>query len=62
MGRTSVAAEVAKEAGVGSVGLIHINPSYDEPRCSAMLEESRTVFASTVMPEDGVPIPLQAAR
>jgi ribonuclease BN (tRNA processing enzyme) len=51
-------AKIAQESGARTLGLIHINPSYDEQRCVAMLEESRTLFPSTVMPEDGVPIEL----
>jgi ribonuclease BN (tRNA processing enzyme) len=57
-GSNESAAALAKEAGVGTLGLVHINPSYDEHRCSAMLAESRAIFPSTVLPEDGAPIPL----
>lgn len=52
---TSVAA-VAKRASVGTLGLVHLNPSYGEARCTAMLDESRAIFESTVIPEEGLPI------
>jgi ribonuclease BN (tRNA processing enzyme) len=55
-GSNASVAAVAKEAGVRALGLIHINPSYTDERCSAMLEASRTIFPHTIMPEDGVPI------
>lgn len=55
-GSNVVAASLARDAGVGELGLVHINPSYDEQRCSAMLQESRSVFASTILPEDGIPL------
>jgi ribonuclease BN (tRNA processing enzyme) len=50
------AALTAKEAGVQKLGLIHINPSYTAQRCETMLEESRSVVPSTMLPADGVPI------
>jgi ribonuclease BN (tRNA processing enzyme) len=55
-GSNAGVAAVAREAGVGTLGLVHINPSYDAERCQAMLEESRTIFAPTLMPEDGMSI------
>jgi ribonuclease Z len=60
-GSNASVAAVAHEAGVGTLGLVHINPTYDEHRCGAMLEESREIFPATVMPEDGVPIGLETA-
>ena len=53
-GSNAGVAAAARQAGVKTLGLIHINPSYDAERCQAMLEESRTIFAPTLMPEDGV--------
>jgi ribonuclease BN (tRNA processing enzyme) len=60
-GSNATVAAVAKEAGVGTLGLVHINPSYDDARCQVMLEESRMIFPSTLIPEDGAPIDLATA-
>ena len=60
-GSNVTAAEIARNAGVRTLGLIHINPSYGEERCSAMLEESRTLFPATTLPADGVPIQIDPA-
>jgi ribonuclease BN (tRNA processing enzyme) len=49
-------AEIAQQARVETLALIHINPSYSEARCSAMVDHARSVFPSAVMPEDGVAI------
>lgn len=49
-------ATIAKEAGVARLGLIHINPSYSEQRCNAMVKESKSILPSTTIPNEGVPI------
>jgi ribonuclease BN (tRNA processing enzyme) len=46
-------ASVAKKAGVSRLGLIHINPSYDERRCEAMLDASRRILTNTIIPVEG---------
>jgi len=47
---------IAKQSGVSRLGLIHINPSYSESRCQAMIAESVRIFPSTFVPDEGSPI------
>jgi len=49
-------AAIAQRAGVGRLGLIHINPSYSKEHCEDLVAESRAIFPTTFIPEDGVPI------
>ena len=46
-------AAFAKKAEIKRLGLIHINPFYDEERRSALLSATKSVFPDAFMPQDG---------
>lgn len=52
-GSSRTVAQVAAQANVSQLGLIHINPSYDPSRCALLLEQAREVFPSACIPDDG---------
>jgi ribonuclease Z len=45
------AASMAAKAGVGRLILFHFSDRYDAPARRAMVEEARTIFANTTLPE-----------
>ena len=46
------AAQIAKEAGVKKMGLIHYSPRYTDNDLHVLLEEAREVFPETVLTKD----------
>ncbi len=49
-------AKAAKEAGVGQLVLIHLNPAYSPERLNLMEKEAQVLFPSTILAEDGIPV------
>lgn len=45
-------AEIAKEAKVDLLALVHLNPAYSEERYKNMLDETKKIFAKTIIPND----------
>jgi ribonuclease BN (tRNA processing enzyme) len=48
-------AEIARDAGAGSLLLIHLNPAYDEERLSAMERAAKEIFPNSQLAIDGHP-------
>ena len=46
------AAEIARDAGVGRLGLIHFSPRYRQQDLQTLLKEAREVFPNTILCED----------
>jgi ribonuclease Z len=46
------AAQIARQAGVGKLGLIHYSPRYTERELKLLLQEARTVFPDTFLTRD----------
>lgn len=51
--RAAAAAELARKAGVDSLLLIHLNPTYDETRLAAMEAACQQIFRHTSLARDG---------
>ncbi|MBI4744533.1 MAG: hypothetical protein HY776_06925 [Actinobacteria bacterium] len=49
---SSGAAEVAKKAEVELLAMVHLNPAYSEERYKNMLDETKEIFANTIIPDD----------
>ncbi len=47
------AARLAKEAGVGQLGLVHLSPDMKEDEYPALLEKARSIFPDTFLPKEG---------
>lgn len=45
-------AEIAKKAGVELLAMVHLNPAYSEERYKDMLDETKEIFAKTIIPND----------
>lgn len=52
-------AEIARDADVGRLGLIHLNPRYSEDRCRRMARECAEIFPRTLLVEDGQMITIE---
>lgn len=52
-------AELAKEAGAGRLGLIHLNPRYSESRLRSMAAEAAGIFSGAFLTEDGEAITVE---
>ena len=46
-------AEIARDAGVAHLGLIHLDPDFDEGRVDVLLAEARTIFPNAFLPVEG---------
>jgi ribonuclease BN (tRNA processing enzyme) len=49
---SSGVAEIAKKAGVELLAMVHLNPAYAEERYKNMLDETKEIFANTIIPND----------
>jgi ribonuclease BN (tRNA processing enzyme) len=47
------AARLARDAGVGQLGLIHLSPAMKEGEYPALLEKAREIFPATFLPREG---------
>ena len=47
------AARLARDAGAGHLGLIHLTPSMAEADYTALLEKAREIFPATFLPKEG---------
>ena len=47
------AARLARDAGVGRLGMIHLSPSMEEADYPALLEKARKIFPATFLPREG---------
>ena len=45
-------AQIAHLAGIGRLGLIHVDPLYDHSRCTSLLEETRQIFDASFFPQE----------
>jgi ribonuclease Z len=52
------AARLAREGGVGRLGLIHYSPRYTKRDLQQLLKEAQEIFPDTFLTKDGQTIPL----
>lgn len=57
-GCPAVISNIAKKANIRKVGIIHIDPGYDEPRITRLLDSFRHLFENVFIPIEGVRIEL----